>query len=130
MSDINIGLGGSGNGGYSINVEQMSERLNTLKSRLEEAASRDPKRSERIEDRIEKVNGQLERLNALSGEDLTISPERAQRELAAGMMYVEEGLKYLDAVAPESPEAQRAAGELNNWKSHIARQQHLVDLYG
>ncbi len=122
MSIIGIEIPGSPLKG-TIDVEAMRNRLNTMRDRLAEEIQLNGGNATMV-DRLAKIDSQIERLDRLSGQVVSVSAERMQREIASGMKYLSEGLDYLQrherGTGPE-------AGHLQRWFDHLDSVYRTID---
>ena len=123
MSTIGIEIGNTSLSG-TIDVEAMRSRLNTMRERLKEEIVLSGG-NERMSDRLAKIDSQIERLDRLSGQNLTVSAERMQKEIANGMKYLSEGMEYLQR---EGRGSSVDAGRLEKWFDHLDSVYRHIDL--
>lgn len=129
MSAINFNING-GAGHYTINAEQMRARLEGIKSGLNTAIEKGLGNPDVLQDRLNKVDSQIERLDQLAGQNIDISSQRAQMELARGAKLVDEGLRFTMGLRDNGVRVGRAPEHLQNWLDHIHQQQGRLDTLG
>lgn len=129
MSAINFNING-GAGQYTINSEQMRARLEGIKSGLNTAIERGLGDPDVLQDRLNKVDSQIERLDRLAGQNINITSQRAQNELARGAKLIEEGIRFTLGLRDNGVRTGRAPEQLQNWLDHIHQQQKRLDIIG
>ncbi len=129
MSAINFNING-GAGQYTMNTEQMRARLEGIKSGLNTAIEKGLGNPDVLQDRLNKVDSQIERLDRLAGENINITSQRAQMELARGAKLIEEGIRFTLGLRDNGVRTGRAPERLQNWLDHIHQQQGRLDTMG
>jgi hypothetical protein len=126
MSTISIGIQGS-NANYSIDVDQMRERLDMMHNRLSREIEEKGGEAPALAKRLAKIESQLERLDRLDGKELDITADRAKMELNRGMDLLREGAQYLKDTADAEG---GAMNKLQSWFDHLNGVYRQVDTRG